>query len=230
MRPQQLENFEVPLGSYVFKRDESGAKLQLDDGKSFSITLPESRILYKLMQTPNSVVDKQTLILEAWGSADIIGPNSLPVAITNLRKILKVQNIDIVNSPRKGYLIKVSSPESIPDENSFERKDVHESKDINNSDTPKPLSEVNQKTSQISRFNHLWPMYISAFLICLSLYATFYVWLSWIEDECGSFDGGTVCYIKGDHPPNSSEVKGKAGNFYYSSGSGWIKVEGNIYD
>ena len=111
MRPQKVESFEVPLGSYTFKRDESGARLTLKDGKSFSITLPESRILYKLSQTPNDVVDKNTLILEAWGSAEIIGPNSLPVAITNLRKVLKLNNIQIINSPKKGYYIQIPEPE-----------------------------------------------------------------------------------------------------------------------
>ncbi|MCY9829268.1 winged helix-turn-helix domain-containing protein [Vibrio chagasii] len=226
MRSQRNENFEVPLGSYIFKRDESGAKLQLKDGKSFSITIPESRILYKLIQTPNDVVDKNTLILEAWGSAEIIGPNSLPVAITNLRKVLKLKNIQIINAPKKGYYIQIPDLDSKNVNFKVGVVSNNENKEI------EPKITLDAPTQQINNDEEtpLWSMYLSILLILFSFYIIFYTWLSWVEYECTSFEKGTVCYIKEDYPPDPLEFKGKTGNFFYSTSSGWIKVEGKHYD
>ena len=230
MRSQRIENFEVPLGSYIFKRDESGAKLQLKDGKSFTITLPESRILYKLLQTPNDVVDKNTLILEAWGSTEIIGSNSLPVAITNLRKILKLKNIHILNSPKKGYLIQI--PESELNKTNDNNGEIFDkTKEDENLEIPDHNAlKSNNTITVINNSKKLWPIYLTIFLICFDLYIIFYTWLSWVDNECTSFNGGTVCYIKEDHPPDSVEMNRKIGDFFYSSGSGWIEVKGKHYD
>lgn len=99
----QLNDIHLPIGSCILKRTEAGAEIILGNGKSFSITLPESCILETLINKPNAISTKDELIVAAWGSPDIIGPNSLPVAITNLRKVLELDNIKIINVPRKGY-------------------------------------------------------------------------------------------------------------------------------
>lgn len=103
----QLDNVKLPIGNCVLQRDESGAQLILSNQKSFSITLPESCILETLIQKEEFISTKEELIIAAWGNPDIIGPNSLPVAITNLRKVLELDSIKIVNVPRKGYKIHI---------------------------------------------------------------------------------------------------------------------------
>ncbi|MDH5929939.1 winged helix-turn-helix domain-containing protein [Vibrio splendidus] len=103
----QLDNVKLPIGNCVLQRDESGAQLLLSNQKSFSITLPESCILETLIQKEEFISTKEELIIAAWGNPDIIGPNSLPVAITNLRKVLELDSIKIVNVPRKGYKIHI---------------------------------------------------------------------------------------------------------------------------
>lgn len=102
-----LENLELPVGNCMLQRDESGAQLILSNQKSFSITLPESCILETLIKKEQLISTKEELIISAWGNPDIIGPNSLPVAITNLRKVLELDSIKIVNIPRKGYKIHI---------------------------------------------------------------------------------------------------------------------------
>ncbi|MFA0289314.1 MULTISPECIES: transcriptional regulator, partial [unclassified Vibrio] len=97
----------LPIGNCILHRDESGAQLMLSNQKSFSITLPESCILETLIKKEQLISTKEELIIAAWGSPDIIGPNSLPVAITNLRKVLDLDSIKIVNIPRKGYKIHI---------------------------------------------------------------------------------------------------------------------------
>ncbi|HHX8330437.1 hypothetical protein AOR11_21975 [Vibrio alginolyticus] len=105
----QPDNVKLPIGNCVLQRDESGAQLILSNQKSFSITLPESCILETLIQKQKeeSISTKEELIIAAWGNPNIIGPNSLPVAITNLRKVLELDSIKIVNVPRKGYKIHI---------------------------------------------------------------------------------------------------------------------------
>ncbi|MFA0336302.1 MULTISPECIES: winged helix-turn-helix domain-containing protein, partial [Vibrio] len=98
---------QLPIGNCILHRDESGAQLMLSNQKSFSITLPESCILETLIKKEQLISTKEELIIAAWGSPDIIGPNSLPVAITNLRKVLDLDSIKIVNIPRKGYKIHI---------------------------------------------------------------------------------------------------------------------------
>lgn len=108
LRPK-LENLKTPIGNCLLQRNESGAELILSNQKSFAITLPESSILETLIKNDQLISTKEELIIAAWGNPEIIGPNSLPVAITNLRKVLKLDNINIVNIPKQGY--KVHIPE-----------------------------------------------------------------------------------------------------------------------
>lgn len=114
LRPK-LEDLQIPIGNCLLKRSDSGAELILDNQKSFSITLPESCILEALLKNEQQMSTKEELIIAAWGSPEIIGSNSLPVAITNLRKVLELDNIKIINIPRKGYKINIPDLELSPE-------------------------------------------------------------------------------------------------------------------
>lgn len=215
MRPQRFESLEVPIGNCTLLRTESGAELMLGNGKSFSITLPESSILHKLMQHQGEVVVKDDLILEAWGSAEIIGPNSLPVAITNLRKVLEIDNIKILNVPKKGYRISIPKPETMEKE-----KSNHElNRLVHTKDRTKPTSSV--FTREVSKHESI-PAYC-VILICL--YIIFYWWLSWVRIECKPLNESQICYIEGDVPNLQSLDITKPGSYYYSSNSGLINLE-----
>lgn len=111
LRPK-LENLNTSIGNCLLQRNESGAELILSNKKSFSITAPESCILETLIKNDKLISTKEELVIAAWGSPEIIGSNSLPVAITNLRKVLKLDNIKIVNIPRKGYKLNIPESES----------------------------------------------------------------------------------------------------------------------
>lgn len=73
------------------------------NGQKHSISMPESEILKVLIKNKNIAVKKETLIIAAWKNPDYIGVNSLPVAISNIRKIIKNDNIKIVSIPKIGY-------------------------------------------------------------------------------------------------------------------------------
>ncbi|AQW60352.1 winged helix-turn-helix domain-containing protein [Vibrio owensii] len=214
MRPQQIDSIEVPIGNCTLKRTESGAELILGNGKSFSITIPESCILDRLCKSPGDVVVKDELILEAWGSAEIIGPNSLPVAITNLRKVLEIDNIKILNVPKKGYRIQ------IPKQNT----------DVKNKDKDSLIDEPSNvqvdalvtHTVESCRCEKR-KFFLSIFMIFVCVYILFFWWLSWVNLECKELKTGQICHIEGDNPP-SLLTKNKTGNYFYSTRSGLIEL------
>jgi len=201
--------FRVPIGERcVLEKGDSGAEIFLEEGKSFSITVPESYILKKLLKEQGSVVDKKGLICEAWGNPDIIGPNSLPVAITNLRKILDLVDIKIINVPRIGYRIE------LPDIRAkAEQKESEAGKD---------------KSSQLQEHKEWIPLSTSQICLillfgCISLYGFLYIGFSWVRVNCTVVDMAEVCFVDGDDfDPNV--VEGKAGRFYYSSKGGLLEV------
>lgn len=200
--------FRIPIGQRcVLERGKSGAEVFLDESKSFSITIPESFILKKLLEEPGRVIEKNTLICEAWGSPEIIGQNSLPVAITNLRKILDLADIEIVNIPRVGY-----------------RLDILESKaNLEVSDTTD--TAYNERGNPNDNSVTLSPVkFWGALFLCgFSLYAFLYIGFSWVSVDCHKFGSAEVCFIEGD-TFDPKEVEGESGYYYYSSKSGLTKV------
>ncbi|MGR5446907.1 winged helix-turn-helix domain-containing protein [Vibrio jasicida] len=215
MRPQKIESLEVPIGNCTLLRTETGAELLLGNSKSFSITIPESSILHKLVKHQGEVVEKDDLILEAWGSAEIIGPNSLPVAITNLRKVLEFDNIKILNVPKKGYRI------NIP-----ERDKKEEGKNSLNSTLTEHVK--NKKTSTNSIISSRTPVQESIaalFFISILFYFLFYCWLSWVSIECKSLENNQICHIKGDKIDVDLINITTPGTYYYSSNSGLVRID-----
>lgn len=198
--------FRIPIGKRcVLERKASGAEVFLDESKSFSITLPESLILKKLLEESGGVVEKNALICEAWGNPEVIGQNSLPVAITNLRKILDLADIKIINVPRIGYRIELQ-------ESDAESLTLPNTKEDGNGEQ----SEGEVTLSRVA----FW----SVLLLCgFSLYAFFYIGFSWVSIDCDKFGSAEVCFIKGD-TFEPKEVEGKSGHYYYSSQSGLTEV------
>ncbi|AXN30598.1 winged helix-turn-helix domain-containing protein [Vibrio coralliilyticus] len=210
MTKPHIDSFSLPVGNCILCRSDTGAQIMLDANKSFSITIPESSVLKKLITEKDSVVSKDDLIVEAWGRPDIIGPNSLPVAITNLRKVLEMDNIKIVNVPRKGYRLDFSEHESI-------LKPVE--KESNNLE---PLVfEANPISESISKAK----LYLCFLTIIITLYSVFYIVFSWVSLDCHTYNNkATVCTVKGE-TFNPKIVNGKSGHYFYSSHSGLMEVE-----
>lgn len=218
--------FNLKMANCLLKRSESSAQIVLDNNKSFSITLPESSVLKRLIEEKGKIVSREDLIIDAWGRADIIGPNSLPVAITNLRKVLDLNNIKIVNIPKKGYkLVQPSSETSSPESNTPSQPSSTVS------ETAKPAlnshndnTTPHQETYQNIKFR-IALIAASSGLI-LTLYASFYIWFSWVSLDCQQNGQATLCTVQGDNVPLSI-VDGKQGLFYTSTHNPLIEVAQN---
>lgn len=210
MNKISIDNLTLPIGSCRLERSESGAQVILENGKAFSITLPESCILQKLFESSGEVISKHDLIVAAWGAPEIIGANSLPVAITNLRKILEISNIKITNVPRKGY--KIDIPEAERQTSSIQP--------LNDEELPTPQAGGLDK---MKAFGALCSLLFFA-------YVTLYVAFSWVTVDCQPIGQATVCSIRGEQPTAKQVelIEGKQGSYYYSSQWGFMEVSDDI--
>lgn len=210
MNKISIDNLILPIGSCRLERSESGAKVILENGKALSITLPESCILQKLLESRGEVISKHDLIVSAWGAPEVIGVNSLPVAITNLRKILEISNIKIINIPRKGY--KIDIPEA-------ERQ----------TSSTQPQNDEEIPTSQAGCLDKMKVFAALCSLLFFS-YAILYVAFSWVTVDCQFIDQATVCSIRGDQPTGKQVelIEGKQGSYYYSPQWGFMEVSDDI--
>ncbi|MDN3609920.1 transcriptional regulator [Vibrio ostreicida] len=206
------DSYTLPIGNCRLNRSDTGAEIVFDQNKTFSITIPESSVLRKLISEKNNIVSKDDLVIEAWGRTDIIGSNSLPVAITNLRKVLEMDNIKIVNVPRRGY-----------------RLDINESRPLSSKHSPE---EINIDKSFFSQLNlgvngiEKVKLYFSALVLISTFYSLFYVYFSWVDLSCRDFGHVSVCTIEGDNF-NSEILNGKSGTYYYSSSTGLMDANKN---
>nr|WP_236798152.1 winged helix-turn-helix domain-containing protein [Aliivibrio fischeri] len=102
----------------------------LINNKSYVITIPESKILKLLIENKNTSITKNDLIVTAWGHPDFIGPNSLAVAISNIRKIIKHDGLILKNIPKVGYKLIIDEPIK------------HQNRTININHRERPLDNV----------------------------------------------------------------------------------------
>ncbi|MEZ9648104.1 transcriptional regulator [Vibrio sp. 10N.261.52.C2] len=85
--------------------DKSLFKVHISEtSEDFTLSQSEYLILSRLEQV-SDVCSKEDLIESGWGNPDRVGENSLPVAISNLRKVLNNSSMSIVNISRKGYIL-----------------------------------------------------------------------------------------------------------------------------
>ncbi|GAD77816.1 winged helix-turn-helix domain-containing protein [Vibrio azureus] len=217
MREKHSDYIEISFGSSTLKRDENGAYIILNNGKSISITIPESYILHKLIKQKNELVYRDELVIDAWGSIDIIGPNSLPVAITNLRKILDFDNIKIVNIPKQGYMIKLPEPKIVT-EVQLDEDELEALSEINtlNIDRRSPNHYSIYKTKRL---------YLTLFIFLSCLYIIFYLALSWISLGCQSVGNNSICFIDGENIDINNDIfSSLTDGSYYSARSGLIQI------
>ncbi len=102
----------------------------LINNKSYVITIPESKILKLLIENKNTSITKNDLIVIAWGHPDFIGPNSLAVAISNIRKIIEHDGLILKNIPKVGYKLIIDAPLK------------HQNRTININNREQPLDNV----------------------------------------------------------------------------------------
>ena len=91
-------------GESLLQVDEESRQVQLD-GRVCSLTPQEFTLLTVLLKHANRPVERQTMLLGAWGYASLGDTRTVDVHIQRLRKKLQLACIETVF--RVGYLIRV---------------------------------------------------------------------------------------------------------------------------
>lgn len=221
-KPNQkvFEEKQLSIGNCTLNIREHCCEIELANGKSYSVTTKEGDVLKTLNDHYGQVVDKESLIRAAWGNPDAIGTNSLPVAISNLRKVLEPENIFITNVPRKGYKLECSDDIS-PTVTS----------ELPLSHTPK-LKVVPKQPYHSAKKIHstllIWLRRVSLVSTAFfTLLMAAYVLFSWVSVSCQVVGGATVCHIEGDKVNMANLPVTKGSTWYISSNGQRYQVTNN---
>ena len=192
----------IHIGPFELEISQN-ATLKMPDGIVYVITIPEAYILKKLHSNVDSLISRKELEIAGWGENNSTGVNSLAVAISNLRKILKLGGIKIVNEPKRGYKI-VINIETNPNESlSSNVEDNHD-------------DSVNEKSK-----NSFLLIFTSITMLSLSILLIFYFYISWVDVKCETIFSNNVCYL-------SSQERG-LGSIKYNFGSKIYFVSSDYY-
>lgn len=98
-----------------------------DEEVSHRLTAPESNIVLCLLKQQNTLVKKEVLFNAGWGS-QIVGDNSLNVAIYRIRKFLSDnQRISLENVPKVGYRLVIEQNNPLQPLNDFDNDSPEQS-------------------------------------------------------------------------------------------------------
>lgn len=96
---------QYTFGSFQFEPENYSLK---SDKQSVMLTEREASLLKMFLDNPNTVLKREKILLELWGSDDYFLGRSLDVFISRLRKIIKEEtHVRIENIPRVGFKLVV---------------------------------------------------------------------------------------------------------------------------
>ena len=96
---------QYTFGSFQFEPENYLLK---NDNQSITLTEREASLLKLFLDNPNTVLKREKILIELWGSDDYFLGRSLDVFISRLRKIIKEEtHVRIENIPRVGFKLVV---------------------------------------------------------------------------------------------------------------------------
>ena len=192
---EEIQDSELNFADCVLHTHSNGAELVIKNGRSYTVTAREGVILSVLVKNQGTVIGKDELITAAWGNPETIGSNSLPVAISNLRRILQPEGINIINVPRQGYRLMFDA-QSQAQENENDNPNNSNSQQQRNKSSyeQEPLTQgfdhaQQQTASKVSAVRYV-SVVVCAICTCILI---FYLWFSWVDIRCQHWGQGTVC-------------------------------------
>jgi DNA-binding response OmpR family regulator len=96
---------QYTFGSFHFEPENYSLK---SNKQNVTLTEREASLLKMFLDNPNTVLKREKILLELWGSDDYFLGRSLDVFISRLRKIIKEEtHVRIENIPRVGFKLVV---------------------------------------------------------------------------------------------------------------------------
>ena len=96
---------QYTFGSFHFEPENYSLK---NESQNITLTEREASLLKLFLDNPNTVLKREKILMELWGSDDYFLGRSLDVFISRLRKIIKEEtHVRIENIPRVGFKLVV---------------------------------------------------------------------------------------------------------------------------
>lgn len=190
----------------------------------------ETLILAYFLNHPEQPCSKDLLLSIGWEGRPI-SPNSLPVAIGNLRRAFSDFNVDveIQSIPRAGYFFsvnaKITKSDVVPPEtSSFSRNKIDTNYEFyKNKDSIEGNYRVyGDLISILHRSYYLWKKLALSFLMVFSFLVFFVsiivLFQHWVFIDCVNNDEINICSISGTNNKSISDVPNTPGLWLHMGG------------
>ena len=174
------------------------------DGQLIETRLSEAEchILTHLLLHAGKVCSKETLLQMGWGGRPI-SPNSLTVAIANLRRYLQSDpaELEIRSLPRKGYMLSLFVPlkERLP-AGSMPPPVGGAQAGVSHAEPPlPPVSGDGESETPASGVGH-WLLWINLLALAILLFLILLIRFEWLQVHCRIEQGFTVCALDEKYP------------------------------
>lgn len=169
----------------------------------------ECQILTHLLLHAGKVCSKETLLQMGWGGRPI-SPNSLTVAIANLRRYLVSQpaEVEIRSLPRRGYMLTLFVPlkERMPGGNRTDTllppatDEAAGQSDVLASVEPMSApAEAEPPAPSVTGSGH-WLLWINLLALTILLFLALLIRFEWLTVQCRQESGATLCILDEKHP------------------------------
>ncbi|WP_261883635.1 winged helix-turn-helix domain-containing protein [Vibrio pelagius] len=196
----------IHIGPFELEISQN-AILKMPDGNVYAITLPEAYILKKLHSHTGSILSRKELEKAGWGENNSTGINSLAVAISNLRKILKLGGIKIVNEPKRGYKILIDIEGNQVEGLGQKIEDKH-------------IGYFGGYTVSV-----FFKMLSSIVMLAISLSIILYFYMSWVDVKCDNIFSNDVCYLHSEEHALGSIKYNIGSKIYFVSPKYYVEVK-----
>ncbi|MEZ9317738.1 winged helix-turn-helix domain-containing protein [Vibrio crassostreae] len=200
----------IQIGPFELNISQN-ATLKMPDGVGYVITLPEAYVLKRLQSDMGLLIPKKELELAGWGDVNSVGINSLAVAISNLRKILNLGGVKIVNEPKRGYKIVLNDVVISVSGMSATEKSNLASKHLG--------VGVEQFGS-----GDVIKIFLIAFFVSFSIIIIFYLSVSWVSVKCEPIFNNYVCYLASQEGELGKIKFNNDRKIYFASSEEYIEV------
>lgn len=185
----------------------------IDKEASFRLTIPESNILLCLHQKRNTVVKKEELVAVGW-EAQVVGTNSLNVAIYRIRKCLLADDtIELENVPKIGYRLNIEETNSFKQLEKIAIRSIQEPEKVLETNVNQKL---NVEIDPIIKVSHRKPSinidFITAFFLLviniIIVQGVLIVFLGLVDVKCVNNSSSMTCTSGGYNGAVTNEESG----------------------
>ena len=172
-----MENIE--LNNMTLQIEPGRNSISFANGQRMSINCSEAMVLKELILHHGEVVPRKLLVRCGWGREEAIGCNSLAVAVSNLRKIVALDGVSIINVPRLGYRLEIAKCEKELVVSTVEKH------------------RLDKQPTRLAPLRSGVAIVCGLLLLFWLISIVFYLYRSWVFVDCVDLENNIACDVGG---------------------------------